>query len=127
MDKNENPGAGETAHGASECILADASDYTENGTLKQDLPRNYGCYISGTITGLWSHLCKLDHGFSVHKYPDIHLNMPRPETSRLSYEEEMLSHALEIVPELTIEEQAGLVNSFIKTHRDPLDIDGCPL
>lgn len=119
MEKIENPGA-ENAHGASVGVLADGSDYNGNGVLKQDLPKRYTYWGNTSIDALRSHLCKLDRGFGVHHYPDVFLNIPKLETSVLSYEEAMLSHALELVPDITIDEQAGLVSAYITTHNDPL-------
>ena len=44
-DETEDPGASGEAHGASEDVLADASDNTENDNIQQDGFRSYRDYL----------------------------------------------------------------------------------
>ena len=123
-DKPISPGTSEKVHGASEDVLADPSEAITESDIEKANPPNHGSPETDLMNDLVSHLCQRNRGFHPHFHDtDIDLSLPRPlpEVSLLTPEEAMLSDALQIDPEITLDEQAQLVSFYISRHGDPLN------
>lgn len=124
MDDKENPGAGD-AHGVSDGVSADASDDNANGNNPQVLPKYFAYYAYNRVkelNNLTGQLFKLDPAFTSWFHDELDLSAKLPTQQTFTLEQTMLSHAVEILPEMTTDEQAGLVSHFMVHHEDPLNL-----